>query len=69
MQFPEFSCFDSNGYGFTVWGLRIWSPPRARNTDGIDLGNSTNVTIVRSFIHTGDDQVAIKPARARRPPI
>ena len=32
----------------------------ARNTDGIDPGNSTNVTITHSFIHTGDDNVAIK---------
>lgn len=51
----------SNGNGFTVWGVKIWSPGKgARNTDGIDPGNSTNVTITRSFIHTGDDQVAIK---------
>ena len=51
----------SNGYGFTVWGVRIWSPPKARNTDGIDPGNSTNVTIVRRFIHTGDDQAGLGP--------
>ena len=54
-----------NGNGFTVWGVKIWSPERARNTDGIDPGNSTNVTITHSFIHTGDDQIAIKaPAGA-----
>jgi polygalacturonase len=50
----------SGGNGFTVWGVKVWSPQKARNTDGIDPGNSTNVTITRSFIHTGDDQVAIK---------
>jgi polygalacturonase len=50
----------SGGHGFTVWGVKIWSPQKARNTDGIDPGNSTDVTITNSFIHTGDDQVAIK---------
>ena len=46
-------------------GRQIWSPERARNTDGIDPGNSTNVTIAHCYIHTGDDQVAIKaPAGA-----
>jgi polygalacturonase len=40
--------------------VKIWAPERARNTDGIDPGNSTNVTITHSFIHTGDDQIAIK---------
>jgi polygalacturonase len=50
----------SGGNGFTVWGVKVWSPQKARNTDGIDPGNSTNVTIAQSFIHTGDDQVAIK---------
>jgi polygalacturonase len=40
--------------------VKIWCPERARNTDGIDPGNSTNVTITRSYFHAGDDQVAIK---------
>jgi polygalacturonase len=50
----------SGGNGFTVWGVKVWSPQKARNTDGIDPGNSTNVTIANSFFHTGDDQIAIK---------
>jgi polygalacturonase len=49
-----------SGDGFTAWGVTIDSPKNARNTDGIDPGNATNVTITRCFIHTGDDQVAIK---------
>ncbi|MDE3195246.1 MAG: glycoside hydrolase [Acidobacteriota bacterium] len=57
---PNFHVSYSNGNGFTVWGVKIWAPQKARNTDGIDPGNSTNVTIAHSFIHTGDDQVAIK---------
>lgn len=49
-----------NGDGFTAWGVKIWSPERSRNTDGIDPGNCSNVTITHCDIHTGDDQIAIK---------
>ena len=65
MNSPNFHVGYNNGNGFTVWGVKVWCPERARNTDGIDPGNSTNVTIAHSFFHTGDDQVAIKaPAGA-----
>jgi polygalacturonase len=65
MNSPNFHVGYENGNGFTAWGVRIWSPERARNTDGIDPGNSTNVTITHCYLHTGDDQVAIKaPAGA-----
>ncbi len=57
---PNFHVGYDNGKGFTVWGVKIWCPERARNTDGIDPGNSTDVTITRSYIHTGDDEIAIK---------
>ena len=57
---PNFHVDYKSGDGFTVWGVKIYSPKRARNTDGIDPGNSTNVTITRSFIDAGDDNVAIK---------
>lgn len=60
MNSPNFHVGYNNGNGFTAWGVKIWCPERARNTDGIDPGNSTNVTITRCFIHTGDDNVAIK---------
>jgi polygalacturonase len=56
----NFHVMYSDGDGFTVWGVKVWSPEDARNTDGIDPQNSTNVTITQSWIHTGDDQVAIK---------
>ena len=50
--------------GFTVWGIRIDTrDPRARNTDGVDPTSATNVTITRSFINTGDDNVAIKAGK------
>jgi polygalacturonase len=48
------------GDGFTAWGVRIDTPKTARNTDGIDPSQSTNITITHTFIRTGDDNVAIK---------
>ncbi len=52
----------NHGDGFTVWGIKLDTPKRlARNTDGIDPGSgSKNITITRSWIRTGDDNVAIK---------
>jgi polygalacturonase len=54
--------------GFTAWGVHLKTPtvepgpndPRPRNTDGIDPGSSTNVTIAHSWIDNGDDNIAIK---------
>lgn len=50
--------------GFTAWGVHIQTPTLpgtdARNTDGIDPSNSTNITIVRSWIDNQDDNVALK---------
>jgi polygalacturonase len=57
---PNFHVSFSHGNGFTAWGVIVNTPQDARNTDGIDPGNSTNVTITHCFIHTGDDDVAIK---------
>jgi polygalacturonase len=62
---PNFHVYYGNGRGFTAWGVTINAPRNARNTDGIDPANSTDVTIAHCFIHTGDDNVAIKaPAGA-----
>jgi polygalacturonase len=52
-----------SGNGFTAWGVIIDTPKTARNTDGIDPGNATNVTITHCFIRAGDDNVAIKAGR------
>jgi polygalacturonase len=57
---PNFHVAVNQTNGFTAWGVKIMTPGTARNTDGIDPGSSTNVTIAYSFIHTGDDDVAIK---------
>jgi len=56
----NFHVYYANGNGFTAWGVVIDTPRNARNTDGIDPAASTNVTITHCFIHTGDDNVAIK---------
>ena len=50
--------------GFTAWGVKIRTPKTARNSDGIDPSSSTNVTIARCLIDTGDDDVAIKAGGA-----
>jgi polygalacturonase len=50
--------------GFTAWGVHLLTPTTpgqdARNTDGIDPGASTNVTVAHSWIDNGDDNIAIK---------
>jgi polygalacturonase len=50
--------------GFTAWGVHLLTPTTrgmdARNTDGIDPGSSTNVTVTKSWIDNGDDNIAIK---------
>ncbi len=61
---PGFHVAVNSTDGFTAWGVRIMTPKTARNTDGIDPGSSRNVTITRSFIHTGDDDVAVKSSSA-----
>ena len=57
---PNVHVMYSQGDGFTAWGVKVFSPKNARNTDGIDPSSSRNVTITRCYLHTGDDQVAIK---------
>jgi polygalacturonase len=57
---PNFHVAYTQGNGFTVWGIKIDTPKKARNTDGIDPISSRNVTITRSYIQVGDDNVAIK---------
>jgi polygalacturonase len=54
----------NNTNGFTAWDVHLLTPTKkgmdARNTDGIDPGNSTNITIAHSWIDNGDDNIAIK---------
>jgi polygalacturonase len=65
---PNFHVGVNRTDGFTAWGVHLKTPtvepgpndPRPRNTDGIDPGSSTNVTIAHSWIDNGDDNIAIK---------
>jgi polygalacturonase len=60
---PNFHVAVEKTNGFTAWGVKIDTPATARNTDGIDPSASTNVSILHSYIRTGDDNVAIKAGR------
>ena len=57
---PNFHVAFHRGDGLTVWGIKIDTPKTARNTDGIDPAQSSNITITRSWIRDGDDNIAIK---------
>lgn len=61
---PNFHVAVNNTNGFTAWGVHLLTPTvhgtDARNTDGIDPGNSENITITKSWIENGDDNIAIK---------
>jgi polygalacturonase len=58
---PNFHVVYDRGNGFTAWGVVINTTDKwARNTDGIDPSSAKNVTITRSYINTGDDNIAIK---------
>ncbi|MFG6489287.1 pectinesterase family protein [Roseateles sp. BYS78W] len=57
---PNFHVTLNNVDGFTAWSVRLDTPATARNTDGIDPVSSRNITITRSHIRVGDDNVAIK---------
>jgi polygalacturonase len=61
---PNFHVSINQSDGFTAWGVKIMTPKSARNTDGIDPGSSRNITIAYSYIHTGDDDVCLKPSGA-----
>jgi polygalacturonase len=61
---PGFHVSVNQTDGFTAWGVKIMTPKTARNTDGIDPGSSRNITIAYSYIHTGDDDVCLKPSAA-----
>ncbi len=62
---PNFNVFLAGGDGITVWGVKIDAPWNSPNTDGIDPSGCTNVTITRSYIRNGDDNVAIKAPKGK----
>ena len=61
---PNYHVTVNNTNGFTAWGVHLLTPTvrgvDSRNTDGIDPGSSTNITIANSWIDNGDDNIAIK---------
>ena len=61
---PNFHVTVNSTDGFTAWGVHLLTPTvrglDARNTDGIDPGGSQDITITKSWIDNGDDNVAIK---------
>ncbi len=61
---PNFHVSVGGTDGFTAWGVHLLTPVDrtldARNTDGIDPGTSTNITVAHSWIDNGDDNIAIK---------
>ena len=61
---PNFHVAVEKTNGFTAWGVKIDTPATARNTDGIDPSASTDVSILHSYIRTGDDDVAIKAGKS-----
>jgi hypothetical protein len=56
---PNFHVAMGTSTNITVWGVKVITPYDARNTDAIDPGYSSNVTITRCHISTGDDNVAV----------
>ncbi|MCK1719871.1 glycosyl hydrolase family 28 protein [Bradyrhizobium sp. 141] len=57
---PNFHVAMNRVEGAIFWGVTIDAPANTRNTDGINVSASQDVTITQSFIRTGDDNVAIK---------
>jgi polygalacturonase len=57
---PMYHVLFKGGSGMTVWGVRIKTPANARNTDGIDPENASNVLVDDSYIQDGDDCIAVK---------
>lgn len=61
---PNFHVTVNDTNGFTAWDVHLKTPTvahtDARNTDGIDPGSSSNVTVAHSWIDNEDDNIAIK---------
>ncbi|GFP88991.1 probable polygalacturonase at3g15720, partial [Phtheirospermum japonicum] len=51
----------SNCDNSVISRLHMIAPSKSPNTDGIDIGDSTNVSITNCTMETGDDCIAIKP--------
>jgi polygalacturonase len=56
---PNFHVAMGTCQNVTIWGVKVIAPFDARNTDGIDPGYSSNVTIANSYVSDGDDNIAV----------
>ncbi|HEU5395814.1 MAG TPA: glycosyl hydrolase family 28 protein, partial [Verrucomicrobiae bacterium] len=63
---PMFHLVPQNCTDVTIQGITIQAPADAPNTDGIDP-SGWNFLIANCTIDTGDDNIAIKPAKERQP--
>ena len=63
---PMFHLVPQNCTDVTIHDITIHSPADGPNTDGIDP-SGWNFSIARCHIDTGDDNIAIKPAKDRTP--
>jgi polygalacturonase len=50
----------ANSEQIVIDGIKIFNVPKSPNTDGIDIVDSHHVSIVNSFISTGDDAICLK---------
>lgn len=57
---PMYHVLLKGGSGATVWGVRIKTPVTARNTDGVDPEDISNVLVSDTYIQDGDDCIAVK---------
>ncbi len=57
---PMWNLVIRNSRNVLVDGLKVKSPEESPNTDGIDIVSSQRVHVKNAFIHTGDDNIAIK---------
>ena len=60
MNSPKFHLVPDESTHVVIRGMTITAPESSPNTDGIDPGGCTDVTITDCLISTGDDNVAIK---------
>jgi len=61
MNSPKFHLDIDGSRNITVRGLSVSAPQTSPNTDGIDVGNSHEITVQDCMISNGDDGIAIKP--------
>ena len=62
---PCWCCFFHGCDDVQVRGLKIYNPPYAANTDGLDIDTCRRITVSDCIIDTGDDAIAIRGSARR----